>query len=209
MPSNGTAADVLENPAELLRQTRQNFSISHDLQLLSASEENLKRISHRTQQLQSKSAQELSFLQSQLNERSKAMDAIRATQASESQHLNTLMQSQELITLSKDLEQLENQIIEIRNELDQGMSQLLQSSDISTASSIADIEKETQKALQSPEVQTNLLKLQLFSSLGVLLDTEHNQALIERGDNAGIDTITLEDSSLSPYFRTKYVWDRL
>ncbi|AAS53574.1 AFR203Cp [Eremothecium gossypii ATCC 10895] len=204
MPSQAPGPDVLENPADLLRQTRENFSIAHDLQLLNATEENLRRLMQRTQQLEAKGAQELSELQAQQTERAQAAEAMRAEKETQAQHLQALTHSQDLVRLANELEELEQQLVSLRAELDEGMTQLLQTSE-PTAAFQGDAEHEQ----QSPEVQTNLLKLQLYSSLGVTLDTEHNQALIERGDAAGIDLIALEDDSLSPFFRTKYVWDRL
>ncbi|AMD21786.1 HFL070Wp [Eremothecium sinecaudum] len=208
MDAHELPSDMLEDPASLLRQTRENFSISHDLQLLTATEENLKQITHRTQQLQAKHSQELLSLEKRLADKLKATEAMRSIQLSQSQQLDSLSQSQELVSLSKELELLEQQLAQMHNDLEEGISRLLETSEPSSNLNLG-YSSESNKEPQPPGESANVLKLQLYSSLGVILDIDNSQVLIEKDPNSGIDLIPLDDNSISAYYRTKYVWDRI
>uniref|UniRef100_UPI0000D894C2 Hypothetical 24.6 kDa protein in ILV2-ADE17 intergenic region n=1 Tax=Saccharomyces cerevisiae TaxID=4932 RepID=UPI0000D894C2 len=58
------------------------------------------------------------------------------------------------------------------------------------------------------EANENILKLKLYRSLGVILDLENDQVLINRKNDGNIDILPL-DNNLSDFYKTKYIWERL
>nr|7KDF_C Chain C, Spc24 [Saccharomyces cerevisiae] len=51
-------------------------------------------------------------------------------------------------------------------------------------------------------------RLKLYRSLGVILDLENDQVLINRKNDGNIDILPL-DNNLSDFYKTKYIWERL
>lgn len=127
---------------------------------------------------------------------------------------NEFGSKEELVNLLKDLDGLERNIVSLRSELDEKMKMYIKDSEVvSTAEGseinpkVIESELEDQKTI-TPEANENILKLKLYRSLGVILDLENNQVLIKRKNDGNIDVLPLDDS-LSDYYKTKYIWERL
>lgn len=197
----------LEDPSSLLQETRSNFSITNDT-------ESLDRISSNLTQLQSTVKEKLVTKQRQVDQLQVDFEAFQSVVETLEDKRKGLMSDAEqqnkndaLLKLVDEMEKLEQELVTMRSELDQGMGQLIRGP-------LADLETEDegQNSEQEPEdltLRANILKLKLYRSLGVILDTDNNQALIRQGnDESKLDVLPLEDD-LSDYFKTKYIWDRL
>lgn len=197
----------LEDPSSLLQETRSNFSITNDT-------ESLDRISSNLTQLQSTVKEKLVTKQRRVNQLQVDFEAFQSVVETLEDKRKGLMSDAEqqnkndaLLKLVDEMEKLEQELVTMRSELDQGMGQLIRGP-------LADLETEDeeQNSEQEPEdltLRANILKLKLYRSLGVILDTDNNQALIRQGnDESKLDVLPLEDD-LSDYFKTKYIWDRL
>lgn len=197
----------LEDPSSLLQETRSNFSITNDT-------ESLDRISSNLTQLQSTVKEKLVTKQRQVDQLQVDFETFQSVVETLEDKRKGLMSDTEqqnkndaLLKLVDEMEKLEQELVTMRSELDQGMGQLIRGP-------LADLETEDegQNSEQEPEdltLRANILKLKLYRSLGVILDTDNNQALIRQGnDESKLDVLPLEDD-LSDYFKTKYIWDRL
>lgn len=197
----------LEDPSSLLQETRSNFSITNDT-------ESLDRISSNLTQLQSTVKEKLVTKQRRVDQLQVDFEAFQSAVETLEDKRKGLMSDAEqqnkndaLLKLVDEMEKLEQELVTMRSELDQGMGQLIRGP-------LADLETEDeeQNSEQEPEdltLRANILKLKLYRSLGVILDTDNNQALIRQGnDESKLDVLPLEDD-LSDYFKTKYIWDRL
>lgn len=197
----------LEDPSSLLQETRSNFSITNDT-------ESLDRISSNLTQLQSTVKEKLVTKQRRVDQLQVDFEAFQSVVETLEDKRKGLMSDAEqqnkndaLLKLVDEMEKLEQELVTMRSELDQGMGQLIRGP-------LADLETEDeeQNSEQEPEdltLRANILKLKLYRSLGVILDTDNNQALIRQGnDESKLDVLPLEDD-LSDYFKTKYIWDRL
>lgn len=197
----------LEDPSSLLQETRSNFSITNDT-------ESLDRISSNLTQLQSTVKEKLVTKQRQVDQLQVDFETFQSVVETLEDKRKGLMSDAEqqnkndaLLKLVDEMEKLEQELVTMRSELDQGMGQLIRGP-------LADLETEDegQNSEQEPEdltLRANILKLKLYHSLGVILDTDNNQALIRQGnDESKLDVLPLEDD-LSDYFKTKYIWDRL
>lgn len=197
----------LEDPSSLLQETRSNFSITNDT-------ESLDRISSNLTQLQSTVKEKLVTKQRQVHQLQVDFETFQSVVETLEDKRKGLMSDAEqqnkndaLLKLVDEMEKLEQELVTMRSELDQGMGQLIRGP-------LADLETEDkgQNSEQEPEdltLRANILKLKLYRSLGVILDTDNNQALIRQGnDESKLDVLPLEDD-LSDYFKTKYIWDRL
>lgn len=197
----------LEDPSSLLQETRSNFSITNDT-------ESLDRISSNLTQLQSTVKEKLVTKQRQVDQLQVDFETFQSVVETLEDKRKGLMSDAEqqnkndaLLKLVDEMEKLEQELVTMRSELDQGMGQLIRGP-------LADLETEDegQNSEQEPEdltLRANILKLKLYRSLGVILDTDNNQALIRQGnDESKLDVLPLEDD-LSDYFKTKYIWDRL
>ncbi|SCV00485.1 LAMI_0G05380g1_1 [Lachancea mirantina] len=193
---------LLDDPAGLIRETRQNFSISGDLNSLSSIEKSLKQLRE--------------FVQEQLEQKTGEVDHL-ASMASKSESRISLLDSElaevagtelnggkkeELDEIKKELEKLEVKLRASKTELDAKMQEL--------------VKEDTQRveignSSDNADVRLEILKLQLYRSLGVNLDIKNRQALIQRPDGQGTDGVDFLplDGELSEFFKTKFVWDRI
>lgn len=197
----------LEDPSSLLQETRSNFSITNDT-------ESLDRISSNLTQLQSTVKEKLVTKQRRVDQLQVEFEAFQSVVETLEDKRKGLMSDAEqqnkndaLLKLVDEMEKLEQELVTMRSELDQGMEQLIRG-----PLANLETEDEEQNSEQEPEdltLRANILKLKLYRSLGVILDTDNNQALIRQGnDEFKLDVLPLEDD-LSDYFKTKYIWDRL
>lgn len=195
--------EILQDPADLLKQTRSSFSIQHDLTLFEKLTSNLKDLHDKITQVKSDNVSRIKQLQERLETTQLHVNKLTTERHSIQDHLNSLTTSRELVEISDELKDLEHQLCEMRSQIDSEMNQL-----VSMNFKLTD-EMEIPKDLT---VQANLLKLQLYRSFGLVVDLENNQALIKKRreiDGDIIDVIPLSDNTLSCFFRTKYIWDRL
>lgn len=209
--------DILENPAELLREVRESFIIDQDI-------ESLLNIDGKMEQIRARSQDKLRDKKTEISRLEMQLRASESRVQSLSQDLNQIKgESQDLVGQSdvvdfvKELDTLEQSIVDLRSDLDVRVTKFVEgnratSSDEPLFDQQVSSEKALDKQAQSemlldPEAKANLLKLKLYRSLLIFIDDVNNQVMIEGNENE-INTLPLDDD-LSDFFRTKYIWDRM
>ncbi|CAI4049727.1 hypothetical protein SUVZ_13G2510 [Saccharomyces uvarum] len=206
--------NLLESPVEFLKEVRESFNIQQDIDAM-------KRIRHDLDVIRDESEARITSENLKVSESGKKLNAERINIAKLEGDLeytnevgNEFGSKEELVNLLKDLDGLERNIVSLRSELDEKMKMYIKDSEIVSTADGSEInpkmiesELEDQKTI-TPEANENILKLKLYRSLGVILDLENNQVLIKRKNDGNIDVLPLDDS-LSDYYKTKYIWERL
>lgn len=206
--------NMLESPAEFLKEVRESFNIQQDIDAM-------KRIRHDLDVIRDESEARITSENFKVSESGKKLNTERINIAKLEGDLeytnevgNEFGSKEELVSLLKDLDGLERNIVSLRSELDEKMKMYIKDSEIVSTADGSEInpkmiesELEDQNTI-TPEANENILKLKLYRSLGVILDLENNQVLINRKNDGNIDVLPLDDN-LSDYYKTKYIWERL
>ncbi|CAI4894759.1 ADS_G0041110.mRNA.1.CDS.1 [Saccharomyces cerevisiae] len=206
--------NLLDNPVEFLKEVRESFDIQQDVDAM-------KRIRHDLDVIKEESEARISKEHSKVSESNKKLNAERIDVAKlegdleyTNEESNEFGSKDELVKLLKDLDGLERNIVSLRSELDEKMKLYLKDSEIISTpngskikAKVIEPELEEQSAV-TPEANENILKLKLYRSLGVILDLENDQVLINRKNDGNIDILPL-DNNLSDFYKTKYIWERL
>ncbi|CAI4048331.1 hypothetical protein SKDZ_13G2430 [Saccharomyces kudriavzevii ZP591] len=206
--------NLLDNPVEFLKEVRESFNIQQDVDAM-------RRIRHDLDIIREESEAKIAEEKSTVSESNRKLNAERINVAKLEGDLeytneegNEFGSRDDLVKLFKDLDGLERNIVSLRSELDEKMKLYIKDSEIVSTSDGSEInprmiesEMEDQSGITS-EANENILKLKLYRSLGVILDLENNQVLISRKNDGNIDVLPLDDS-LSDYYKTKYIWERL
>lgn len=207
--------DLLENPADLLREVRNNFMIEQDLNSLMNIDRKIEEIRSKSQEELRNKKIEISKLNIQLDTSTSKVDTLKTDLDRIKEESQELVGQNEIVDYVKELDELEQSIVSLRSQLDERIIQLVKSGrsstdesslDLSPKAVVIDHEEETE-ILNDPASRANLLKLRLYRSMGVVLDEDNNQVLVEGNDNA-VDVLPLNDD-LSDYFKTKFIWDRI
>ncbi|EHN00840.1 Spc24p [Saccharomyces cerevisiae x Saccharomyces kudriavzevii VIN7] len=206
--------NLLDNPVEFLKEVRESFNIQQDVDAM-------RRIRHDLDIIREESEAKIAEEKSTVSESNRKLNAERINVAKLEGDLeytneegNEFGSRDNLVKLFNDLDGLERNIVSLRSELDEKMKLYIKDSEIVSTSDGSEInprmiesEMEDQSGITS-EANENILKLKLYRSLGVILDLENNQVLISRKNDGNIDVLPLDDS-LSDYYKTKYIWERL
>lgn len=209
--------DILENPAELLREVRESFIIDQDI-------ESLLNIDGKMEQIRARSQDKLRDKKTEISRLEMQLRASESRVQSLSQDLNQIKgESQDLVGQSdvvdfvKELDTLEQSIVDLRSDLDVRVTKFVEGNRATSSDEpLFDQQVSSEKALDKqgqsemlldPEAKANLLKLKLYRSLLIFIDDVNNQVMIEGNENE-INTLPLDDD-LSDFFRTKYIWDRM
>ncbi|KAH3899701.1 kinetochore-associated Ndc80 complex subunit SPC24 SCDLUD_003986 [Saccharomycodes ludwigii] len=103
----------------------------------------------------------------------------------------------EIDQVTKNINILQNDIMILRNKLDADLKEYVENTDNTNGSDIHNLDKDT----------TNFLKLQLFKSLGLLIDLEKHQLFIK--ENEVYNYEDEDTSNKSNFMKAKYIWDKL
>ncbi|QLL30541.1 hypothetical protein HG536_0A03590 [Torulaspora globosa] len=204
--------NLLENPADLLRQVRENFIIEQDVESLAAIDEKASQIKAKSQEELRRSKMEISNLELQLKSKETRIGVLVNELAQVKDESQDLMGKNDLLSFVKQLDELEQSVVQLRSELDERIVTLVKGQRSSTTASeqpsgeLID-DEERKDILRDTVARANILKLKLYRSLGLVIDDANGQVFIEK-DNSEIDTLPL-DNDLSDFFRTKYIWDRI
>ncbi|CAI4035591.1 hypothetical protein SMKI_13G2410 [Saccharomyces mikatae IFO 1815] len=205
---------LLDNPVEFLREVRESFNIQQDVDAM-------KRIRQDLDTIAEESEAKIANEHSKVSESNKKLNAERINIAKlegdleyTKEESNEFGSKDELVKLLKDLDELERNIVSLRGELDEKMKLYIKDSEIVPTAEGSEInpkimesELDDQSTI-NPEANENVLKLKLYRSLGVILDLENDQVLINGKNEENIDVLPLDDS-LSDFYKTKYIWERL
>ncbi|CAI5022828.1 AVN_HP_G0063630.mRNA.1.CDS.1 [Saccharomyces cerevisiae] len=188
--------NLLDNPVEFLKEVRESFDIQQDVDAM-------KRIRQDLDVIKEESEARISKEHSKVSESNKKLNAERINVAKlegdleyTNEESNEFGSKDELVKLLKDLDGLERNIVGISTPNGSKIK-----------AKVIEPELEEQSAV-TPEANENILKLKLYRSLGVILDLENDQVLINRKNDGNIDILPL-DNNLSDFYKTKYIWERL
>ncbi|KAM3163408.1 Kinetochore-associated Ndc80 complex subunit spc24 [Lachancea thermotolerans] len=192
---------LIENPSNLIRETRTNFSIVNDTEALSNISKNLNELQRIVKEKLDRKSNELSQSESALEKNEARLDTLRRARTESGSGQLQGGSSEDVLEMARELESLERRLVELRQEVDRGLEQLIEKN--ADDSKVQELEE---SQTEDPEHRTNVLKIQLYRSLGVVLDADNNRALISK--DGTLDVVPV-DGDASAYFRTKYLWDRI
>lgn len=201
--------NLLENPADLLRQVRENFIIEQDVESLAAIDEKASQIKARSQEELRRSKMEISNLELQVKSKETKIGDLVNELAQVKDKSQDLIEKNDLLSFVKQLDELEQSVVQLRSELDERIVTLVKGKRPSASEQPDELidDEERNDILRDPVARANILKLKLYRSLGLVIDDANGQVFVEK-DNSEIDTLPL-DNDLSDFFRTKYIWDRI
>ena len=196
--------ELVENPADLLREVRENFIIQQDVDSLETIDKQVTRLSDLAKEKLNSNRIEISKYSSQLESQNLNLSTLNENLNRVKQESEQFVPQEELDRNLKDLEQLETRAKDLRKEMDLKILKLVKiEKTIEEATTI----EETIDDLNDPITKANILKLKMYRSMGVIADTDNNQILIDMG-NGELDILPL-DNNLSGYFITKYIWGKM
>lgn len=196
--------ELVENPADLLREVRENFIIQQDVDSLETIDKQVTQLSDLAKEKLNSNRIEISKYSSQLESQNLNVSTLNENLNRVKQESEQFVPQEELDRNLKDLEQLETRAKDLRKEMDLKISKLVKiEKTIEEATTI----EETIDDLNDPITKANILKLKMYRSMGVIADTDNNQILIDMG-NGELDILPL-DNNLSGYFITKYIWGKM
>lgn len=209
-PGAMSTNNLLENPADLLREVRENFIIEQDVESLAAIDEKANQIKIKSQDELRRNKMEISNMEMQLKSSETKVNSLMKELAQVKDESQDLMGKNDLLSFVQELDELEQSVVQLRSDLDQRIVKLVHKNSPPVADEASEQlidEEERKDTLQDPVARANILKLKLYRSLGLVIDDVNSQVFIEKNDSE-IDTLPL-DNDLSDYFRTKYIWDRI
>lgn len=210
--------NLLENPAELLREVRENFIIEQDVDTLAAIDEKASQIKTKSRNELRKNQLRISELDTQLKSREDRIAVLMKELAQVKDESQSLVGENNLLGFVKELDDLEQSVVQLRSALDKKIVTLVKGNRASSSPTAGELfdsppaeelidEEERKDTLQDPEARANLLKLKLYRSLGLVIDDVNSQVFIEK-ENSEIDMLPL-NNEFSDFFMTKYIWDRI
>lgn len=195
--------ELLENPAELLRDVRENFIIQQDVDSIANIDGKIEEIRSLSQdKLKTKEA-DIRSLDSQLEKDKLLIDELTLKLNTFREESLELASQRQVVDYVKELDDLEQSIVLMRGQLDEKIVQLVKDSRDQQTKEFP----EESVILSDPVARANILKLKLYRSLGVTIDEDNGQALI-RGQGNDVDILPL-DSDFSDFFKTKFVWEKI
>lgn len=224
----------LQETIDLLKSTREGFSITEDVTILNHINSTVKKMEQKFNDNEKKQKKELQHLEEEIQTTQFDIDSlqekIKLLEAEMKQYDDT---DQVFSQYAKDIELLQTQNLQLKQEIEDLIQQLIDINDgkdiLDTTGSTdpaetdardqndtaAGVDKASQNVslemsddkLLDPAVRLNLLQLKLYRSLGVIIDSKTNQVFIKHGDSS-VDVLSLDDN-YSDYYKTKFIWDRL
>ncbi|AQZ16140.1 SPC24 (YMR117C) [Zygosaccharomyces parabailii] len=195
--------ELLENPAELLREVRENFMIQQDVDSIANIDDKINQIHSKSlAKLKAKNI-DVQSLHSQYEKERKLVDELSLESDKFRQESQELASQRQVVDYVKELDELEQSIVLMRGQLDEKIIQLVRDS--------RDQEKkefpEESMILSDPIAKANILKLKLYRSMGVVVDEEKGQVLIKGNENE-VNILPI-DNDFSDFFKTKFIWEKI
>lgn len=211
--------DLLENPAELLREVRDNFIIQGDVESIGNIDRKINEIRKKTQDHNRDTRIEITKLGVQVETKNSKIEELEVDLGRIKEDSQELVDENEIIDYVNELDDLEKNIVSLRSQLDERIVKyvkeersiskeaLLDETDKPLNETLNIEEKDAIEIMSHPIVRANILKLKLYRSMGVIIDEDNNQVLIETVENK-VDALPLDDD-ISDFFKTKYIWERI
>ena len=209
------------------RETLQSNATGTALSVLDTAYENIEK--ETTSFLHTKQ-QELAELQQRLTNELDTSNTLKRELSEIQNSPGASHENSKLSTYVKELQLLEEEIAELRKQNNDKVNNLVETPDIPEQrlkkeeayppgypiQSKGEVEEDLpmQEVLDDPKARANILKLELFRSLGVIINPKSNQALVCGSEH--VDILPLIDrehggsSSLSlNNSKTQYIWERI
>lgn len=195
--------ELLENPAELLREVRENFMIQQDVESIANIDDKINQIHSKClAKLKAKNIN-IQSLDSQYEKERTLVDELSLELDKFRRESQELASQKQVVDYVKELDDLEQSIVLMRGQLDEKIIKLVRDS--------RDQEKEEfpeeSMILSDPIAKANILKLKLYRSMGVVVDEEKGQVLIKGNENE-VNILPI-DNDYSDFFKTKFIWEKI
>ncbi|EDO19612.1 hypothetical protein Kpol_1018p151, partial [Vanderwaltozyma polyspora DSM 70294] len=213
-PQKNMIPQLVENPDELLRDVRESFRIQQDIDSIGNINNSINTLNQLSKDKLNEQRFKISETTLNIDTTSSAIE-ILVSDLNRIQNEASQFSSNNTLELElNSLQDLENSVVDLRKKLDSKITNLVNAerslaatTSTTTTTPTSPVPAPLETALEDPVVKSNLLKLKLYRSLGVIVDSENNQVLIHL-QNGEFDVLPL-DNNLSGYFLTKYIWDKL
>lgn len=220
----------LQETIDLLKSTREGFIITEDLKILNHINSSIKELGQRQEETEKKQKQEMKKLEEEIQTTEFEIDGLEEKIQSIDEELKQYADKEQIFSeYANKIEILQNGNLEMKKEIEDHINQIIDINDGKDVFSNSNLDSEEEdvngeakeddkskqnvntelddEKLMDPAVRANLLKLKLYRSLGVVIDSNTNQVFIEHGDS-GVDVLSLDDD-YSEFYKTKFIWDRL
>ncbi|CDF88982.1 ZYBA0S03-06414g1_1 [Zygosaccharomyces bailii CLIB 213] len=195
--------ELLENPAELLREVRENFMIQQDVDSIANIDDKINQIHSKSlAKLKAKNI-DVQSLHSQYEKERKLVDELSLESDKFRQESQELASQRQVVDYVKELDELEQSIVLMRGQLDEKIIQLVRDSRDQKKKEFP----EESMILSDPIAKANILKLKLYRSMGVVVDEEKGQVLIKGNENE-VNILPI-DNDFSDFFKTKFIWEKI
>ncbi|SCU94592.1 LADA_0G09538g1_1 [Lachancea dasiensis] len=193
---------LLEDPTGLLRETRNNFSIVNDSESLKNVAKNLEELQRTVEEKLMRKEDEAKQLDLAVRKTQNRLEVLRRARNGTGDNTDALSDADGADQLSQELELLEQRLVGLRRQVDEGLKELVAIETVREGSP----ELLPEKDAVDRGHKTDILKIQVYRSLGIALDLSNRNALINK--TGTLDVVPLDDAS-DDFFRTKYLWDRI
>ncbi|AQZ17767.1 SPC24 (YMR117C) [Zygosaccharomyces parabailii] len=195
--------ELLENPAELLRDVRENFMIQQDVDSIANIDDKINQIHSKSlAKLKAKNA-DVQSLDSQYEKKRTLVDELSLELDKFRQESEKLANQKQVVDYVKELDDLEQSIVLMRGQLDEKIIKLVRDSRDQEEREFP----EESMILSDPIAKANILKLKLYRSMGVVVDEEKGQVLIKGNENE-VNILPI-DNDFSDFFKTKFIWEKI
>ncbi|CEP63583.1 kinetochore-associated Ndc80 complex subunit SPC24 LALA0_S08e05908g [Lachancea lanzarotensis] len=195
---------LLDDPVGLIRETRNNFSLVNDAESLLNITQKIDELQRLVQEKVETRVEEMKLVESQARKTENRLEVLQQTQLASNKDGNGSSDSRDdADELAHELEALETRLVAMREKVDMGLKELAHDAgghelDLQLLQEAIPTTDRTHKA--------SILKIQVFRSLGLVLDLPNRKALLNKAGT--LDVVSLDDSA-SEFYRTKYLWERM
>ena len=195
-----------EEIVQMMQEASAEFAEADDVSFLDKMNSNIAQLEQQLREQMDESRQNIAKLEINLIDTEKSIGSLRELMKDATDEATIIKGSDKLNNLIDELQATENEIQMMNSEIEKKVSKLVEDED-NTSSEYEMISKELEQEYD-PVFASNILKLKLYRSLGVRLDLDNNQILIQNKELGTIDTLPLEDE-LTEFFKVKYIWSRI
>ncbi|KAL3232533.1 Kinetochore protein SPC24 [Nakaseomyces bracarensis] len=194
---------------DLLKQASAEYAEADDVSYIYQMNANIDKLESRLKSQLEQSRDNVTELETDLIETERSLNGLRELMKDATEEATIMRRNDKVTGIVDELQKLESEIKDLNMEIEEKVTKLANDdNDRENGNAEIDIIKQEVEQEYDPVFAANILKLKLYRSLGVRLDLENGQILIQNKESGGIDTLPLE-SDLTDHFIVKYIWDRI
>lgn len=198
-----------ENLLELLKQASEEYTAADDVSYIHEMNKNIDKLESQLKTQLEESRGNLAKLENDLIDTEQSLGDLRELMKDATEEATIMRRSDKVVTVVDELEKLEQEVNKLNLEIEEKVTKLANDNNYrDNGNAEIDVINKEMEQEYDPIFAANILKLKLYRSLGVRLDIENNQVLIQNKGSGRIDTLPLE-SDLTEHFKVKYIWDRI